>query len=446
MAAAKAKLDETSGVELSLSTDDEPDDGDYLASAEGTLIADPPAFEGEVAGRVMGIDGEPTSPWSPSTATSTSRSRSSAGRRVDPERLLRTRPRRAARPRDRCLRHPHRDRGPRGRRERARRRRQRGDADAVHRHGPGRHRPQHPSLRRGRRLRRHLPDRRRGLPHRGRDHRRVLLRHGRDHLRDRGARVRRRAGDHGSGMSGGHRPAVPPAPRLLRRCGRVRRDRHLRRGARAAGHDGGGRHPGRRAPAGSADRLRLPARVRRDAPPHRADRRPPRAGPGARGVAGRVRGRLAASRRSPTTSPPWWSAGSCRAPAAAAWCRPRWRSSPRSTPSSSADCRSGSCRACRRSAACSVRSSARWCSRSGRGAPSSRSTSRSGCCSSSPFARSGEAKGSIHLRSCLATDRLAARAPRPPGAGPTCSAGSRAPYSLLRVFSSSSSRPISSAT
>ncbi len=54
MVAAKAKLDETSGVEISLSTDDEPDEGDYLASAEGTLIADPPAFEGEVAGRVLG--------------------------------------------------------------------------------------------------------------------------------------------------------------------------------------------------------------------------------------------------------------------------------------------------------------------------------------------------------------------------------------------------------
>lgn len=55
MAAAKAKLDETSGVEITLSTDDEPDDGDYLASAEGTLIADPPSFEGEVDGRVMGV-------------------------------------------------------------------------------------------------------------------------------------------------------------------------------------------------------------------------------------------------------------------------------------------------------------------------------------------------------------------------------------------------------
>ena len=56
MAGAKAKLDETSGVEVSLSTDDEPDDGDYLASAEGVLIADPASFEGEVAGRVMGSE------------------------------------------------------------------------------------------------------------------------------------------------------------------------------------------------------------------------------------------------------------------------------------------------------------------------------------------------------------------------------------------------------
>jgi lipoprotein LprG len=54
MAAAKAKLDETTGVELGLSTNDAPEDGDYLASADGTLIADPPSFEGEVGGRVMG--------------------------------------------------------------------------------------------------------------------------------------------------------------------------------------------------------------------------------------------------------------------------------------------------------------------------------------------------------------------------------------------------------
>lgn len=56
MVGAKAKLDETSGVEVGLSTHDRPDSGDYLASAEGVLIADPAAFEGEVAGRVMGID------------------------------------------------------------------------------------------------------------------------------------------------------------------------------------------------------------------------------------------------------------------------------------------------------------------------------------------------------------------------------------------------------
>lgn len=56
LAAAKEELDATSGVEVALSTDDRPDDGDYLASAEGVLIADPPAFEGEVAGRVMGVE------------------------------------------------------------------------------------------------------------------------------------------------------------------------------------------------------------------------------------------------------------------------------------------------------------------------------------------------------------------------------------------------------
>jgi lipoprotein LprG len=55
MEAAKAHLDETSGVEIRLSTEDAPDDGDFLASAEGTIVADPPAFEGVVAGRVQGI-------------------------------------------------------------------------------------------------------------------------------------------------------------------------------------------------------------------------------------------------------------------------------------------------------------------------------------------------------------------------------------------------------
>ncbi|MEZ0580357.1 LppX_LprAFG lipoprotein [Nocardioides sp. MH1] len=56
MAGAKQKLDDTSGVEVSLSTDDEPSDGDYLSSADGVIVADPPAFEGKVAGRVMGVD------------------------------------------------------------------------------------------------------------------------------------------------------------------------------------------------------------------------------------------------------------------------------------------------------------------------------------------------------------------------------------------------------
>ena len=54
MQAAKKLLDDTTGVELSLSTDDEPSDGDYLASAEGTITTQP-AFEGKVSGRVSGI-------------------------------------------------------------------------------------------------------------------------------------------------------------------------------------------------------------------------------------------------------------------------------------------------------------------------------------------------------------------------------------------------------
>jgi lipoprotein LprG len=56
LAAAKEKLDATGGVEVSLGTDDEPDDGDYLREAQGTIIAEPAAFEGEVTGRVMGLD------------------------------------------------------------------------------------------------------------------------------------------------------------------------------------------------------------------------------------------------------------------------------------------------------------------------------------------------------------------------------------------------------
>ena len=114
MAAAKEKLDATSGVEVSLSTDDEPDDGDFLASADGTIVADPPAFEGEVTGRVMGIeaadipvvsvDGDlyveaPVLGW----------------QTVDPERLLRPRPGPAAGPRHGGVAVPDRDHGPGGR-------------------------------------------------------------------------------------------------------------------------------------------------------------------------------------------------------------------------------------------------------------------------------------------------------------------------------------------
>jgi lipoprotein LprG len=56
MAYAKKLLDETSGVEISLSTDDEPDRDAFLKSATGTIVADPPAFEGSAEGRYMGFD------------------------------------------------------------------------------------------------------------------------------------------------------------------------------------------------------------------------------------------------------------------------------------------------------------------------------------------------------------------------------------------------------
>jgi len=51
---AKGLLDDTSGVEVSLSTGDDPG-VDYLSAASGTIIADPPAFEGDVSGKVMGF-------------------------------------------------------------------------------------------------------------------------------------------------------------------------------------------------------------------------------------------------------------------------------------------------------------------------------------------------------------------------------------------------------
>jgi len=55
LAYAKTLLDETSGVRLTLATDDKPAEGDFLASAEGTITTQP-AFDGSVSGRVMGFD------------------------------------------------------------------------------------------------------------------------------------------------------------------------------------------------------------------------------------------------------------------------------------------------------------------------------------------------------------------------------------------------------
>jgi lipoprotein LprG len=55
MEGAKKHLDETSGVTVELSTGDDPD-VDYLSAATGTIVADAPAFEGTVSGRVSGFD------------------------------------------------------------------------------------------------------------------------------------------------------------------------------------------------------------------------------------------------------------------------------------------------------------------------------------------------------------------------------------------------------
>ena len=107
----RAKLGETTGVELSLGADDEPDDGDFLASAEGALIADPPAFDGEVPGRVQGIEASDIS-VTRSTATSTSTCRSSAGR-PSTAGLLRPDPGPLLDPDTGVSADPHRHRGPR---------------------------------------------------------------------------------------------------------------------------------------------------------------------------------------------------------------------------------------------------------------------------------------------------------------------------------------------
>lgn len=53
-AEAKKLLDETSGVEVSISTGEDPG-VDHLSAATGTIVADPPAFEGDVNGSVSGL-------------------------------------------------------------------------------------------------------------------------------------------------------------------------------------------------------------------------------------------------------------------------------------------------------------------------------------------------------------------------------------------------------
>ncbi len=55
LAYAKTLLDATSGVRLSLSTDDTPDTDEYLKSAAG-VITTAPAFEGKAAGKFMGFE------------------------------------------------------------------------------------------------------------------------------------------------------------------------------------------------------------------------------------------------------------------------------------------------------------------------------------------------------------------------------------------------------
>jgi lipoprotein LprG len=55
LAFAKDKLGETSGVDLTLSTDDAPDSEAYLAKASGVITADPPAFQGKASGTFDGL-------------------------------------------------------------------------------------------------------------------------------------------------------------------------------------------------------------------------------------------------------------------------------------------------------------------------------------------------------------------------------------------------------
>lgn len=55
LAAAKTALDATSGVRLTLATDDTPDSDAYLSEASGVIVADPPAFQGTASGTFEGI-------------------------------------------------------------------------------------------------------------------------------------------------------------------------------------------------------------------------------------------------------------------------------------------------------------------------------------------------------------------------------------------------------
>ena len=134
---------------------------------------------------------------------------------------------------------------------------------------------------------------RRRRPTRGRRRERTVLRQrGRGRLPARGLRLR-----HGEGRSrlrdprvmsvagrDGPRPHEPGAARAGLDRRRVRRRRHLRRRARSARHDGCGRPLGRRAAEGRPHRVRLPAGLRRRAAADRAHRRRPRPGAGPGGV------------------------------------------------------------------------------------------------------------------------------------------------------------------
>ena len=226
------------------------------------------------------------------------------------------------------------------------------------------------------RLRRRAHGHRRRRAAHGDAHRRLLPRHRRDDLHRRLRPTTAPSRTSPPRDAAPERPSTGPplaaAAGPGRRRGRVRGRRHLRRRAGAARHDG--RRSGiptdelqRAAPIVSGFLLGYVAML----PADRPDRRPARPRPGA------GRRRWWSSRSAPwsppwpTTCRPWSPAASCRASAAAGWCRPPWPWSPTSTPSSAAGCRSASSRRSRSSAACSARCSAPSCWPSPTGAPSS---------------------------------------------------------------------------